>query len=64
MAAVHCVRCKFGPIVCVGGGGYGPIVCVVKLLLIHDGLHGWAGSFCTEQNHTAKPKLSAKYLSF
>ncbi len=23
-------------------------------LLIHDRLHGWAGSFCPEKNHTAK----------
>ncbi len=37
----------------------------LKLSLIsHDGLHGWEDSFFTEQNHTAKPKLYAKYLSF
>ncbi len=33
-------------------------------LLIHDGLYGWAGSFCTEQNHTAKPKFMLSIYHF
>ncbi len=33
-------------------------------LLIHDRLHGWAGSFCPEQNHTAKPNFMLSIYHF
>ncbi len=33
-------------------------------LLIHDRLHGWTGSFCPEQNHTAKPNFMLSIYHF
>ncbi|MGL6081166.1 MAG: hypothetical protein ACRC4N_01420, partial [Gammaproteobacteria bacterium] len=50
---------RFWPIVVLGG-----LLLLLLSLLIHDGLYGWAGSFCTEQNHTAKPNFMLSIYHF
>ncbi len=59
--AVLSYRCVggFWPTVCVGG-----LLLLLLSLLIHDRLHGWAGSFCPEQNHTAKPNFMLSIYHF
>ncbi len=42
----------------------GGLLLLLLSLLIHDGLYGWAGSFCTEQNHTAKPNFMLSIYHF
>ncbi len=51
----------------LGGSGLSFVLGELLLLLsllIHDRLHGWAGRFCTEQNHTAKPNFMLNIYYF
>ncbi len=62
--AVLAYRCVGGVLayrLCWGGG---EVLLLLLSLLIHDGLYGWAGSFCTEQNHTAKPNFMLSIYHF